>query len=223
MRPRQISLLAPLLLASSCTTTETVRGMCGSPPYASVCVGPMTVRSDRVDEFRRGSKLAVDAIGSAGFEHDLQLFIDTHARGGRHADAWRGVTSAHEVVNGLLEAVGAVSIRTMNDLMGAAYRLRHNVALEGHGAGPILVNPFYMGSAANYANTIAHEAAHRPPLRLSHPHYGGSTRDVGECEPPYVIGSLVQKQIGGRHWEPDADDCPLLATLLAKRTPTRTQ
>lgn len=216
MRPAKCFVLPFFLLAGGCTTTETVQGVCGSGPHASVCVGSMTVRSDRVEEFRRASKLAVDAIGSAGFAHDLQRFIDTEAHRGRHATAWDSVTNASDAVSGLFAALGDVSIRTMNDAMGAAYRLRHNVALEGQGAGPILVNPYYRGSAADYANTIAHEAAHRPPLRLGHPDYGGSTKGVGLCEPPYVIGSLVQKQIEGPGWEPGPDDCALLAPMFGK-------
>ena len=70
----------------------------------------------------------------------------------------------------------------MNDAIGAWYRLFDNLALEGEGNGPILVNPFYRGSVADYANTIGHEAAHRPPLALGHPHYGGATRITRQSE-----------------------------------------
>lgn len=197
----------------ACTTTRTISGLCGSPPHQAVCVNQMTVREDKVEEFQTSSRLAIDAIASEGFRSDLTAFIANHARTGGHSAAWSRVNDAGGVVAGLLQGIQGVSVATMSDMMGAWYKIKSrggNMALEGNGEGPILVNPFYQGSRADYANTIAHEAAHRAPLFLEHPSYRFRRHDIGECEPPYVIGSLVQKQIEGPSWQWTGDDCALL-------------
>lgn len=200
------------LTAGGCTTTRTVSGLCGSPPHQATCLGPMTVREDSADEYRAASRMAIDGVASPGFAVDLEQFLASSARSGRHAAAWAGVSDARQVVSGLMEGLQGVAVHTLSDASSLWWKLKSwgtNNALEGDGDGPILVNAYYKADSATFANTIAHEAAHRGPLRLSHPHYG-SDNTAGLCEPPYVIGSLVQKQAEGSRWSPKGH-CPLLS------------
>jgi hypothetical protein len=200
---RLIIAMALAVLASACTTTRSVQGLCGSQPNQSVCLGKMNVRDDRVTEFQASSRMTIDAIASDGFLRDLDWFVTNHARTGGHEKAWRPVTDARSVVAGLLAGISGVEVDTMSDPVGTWWLIKSfgkNKAIEGDGTGPILVNPFYDGAARDYANTIGHEAAHRPPLSLRHPNFKYGSYGVGSCEPPYVIGSLVEKQVRGSNW-----------------------
>jgi hypothetical protein len=149
----------------------------------------------------------VDALHSAGFEDSFARFRRDHAGSGAHAQAW---TAAHDstvprlrrVLHGLeIETYGGISGWWVNWLYG-------NLAYDGTEEGPIRINRWGLPrSSASIANTIAHEAAHR--VGMSHPSYGSRT-SVGLCEPPYVIGSLVEKQIVGSSWRAGENDCALL-------------
>lgn len=91
-----------------------------------------------------------------------------------------------------------------------------NLAYDG-GLGteePISLNEFGLSrKTASISGSIVHEAAHRIGLR--HDNYGEKkTRDLGKCEPPYVIGQLVNRKIEGDAWEFDElNDCEFIREI----------
>jgi len=157
--------------------------------------------------FLEASRAAVDALYSPGFEADLRAFIVTHARSGEHAALWAGVESEATIAS-LRRAIQGQDVDTVGGLRGwFSHIFFHNTAYDGQESGPILFNRFALRRPVpSLANTIVHEVAHR--IGLSHRWRGRS--EAARCEPPYVIGSLIEKAIVGPAWRPSRDDCSLL-------------
>lgn len=173
----------------------------------------MEVPEDRAQDYIAASQRAIDVVASSEFRSALDEFISSHAGQGAHSPEWEGV-EAGETVAQLLEGFNGLSITTMNDISGFfKHRFYGTKASDGSEKGPIYLNPFYEGSIATYANTFAHEAAHRQPADLGHDHYqigsSAAEKKIGLCEPPYVIGSLVERQIESELKSPQ-DHCALL-------------
>ena len=137
-----------------------------------------------------------------------QDFRDVHSDDGRHAAAWEGVDPDRTVI-AMQAALDGQRVATYGGLRGWFLRTFFgNTAYDGSADGPILLNRAALPrSAPSIANTFAHEIAHRAGLR--HPH-SGSSLAVARCEPPYVIGSLVEKHASGAAWRAGPDDCHLL-------------
>lgn len=193
---------------SGCTSLKVINpGGCGSNDHDSICLGKTNVPSEQVNLFLKASKQAVDAVASDEFRDDLTDFVKRHSGSGGHSSAWQGV-EADTIPNRLLDEIQGMQISTFGGIKGLFYKLCCGTkAFEGDGVGPILVNRWSLPrSSASIANTIVHEAAHR--IGLTHPHSSTNT-DIANCEPPYLIGSLVEKQIPGAEWNPDGD-CSLL-------------
>ena len=180
---------------------------CGSPPHEQVCLGRLDVPAERRAAFLAASRSAVDALYSPGFESDLRAFIATHAHRDAHAERWSGV-EADATIAALRRAIRDQDVSTIGGLRGwFSRRFFHNAAYDGRTSGPILFNRFALDrTVASLANTIVHEVAHR--IGLSHRRQGRSA--AARCEPPYVIGSLIEKAIIGPRWRPSPDDCSLL-------------
>lgn len=202
-----ILLTTTALSVTSCARSTTVKGGC-TASGESMCLGEMQVPRDQVDSFQTAARLALEAVSSPGFEHDLISFVDAHTSSGLHAVAWRGV-DPRTVVARLREIAPSVRVATYG---GPGAWLKHrfsgNLAYDGDSAGPIRINRWGLPrSAPSPANTISHEMAHR--VGLTHP---SSSHDFATalCEPPYVIGSLVEKYATVGPWAPSANDCPLL-------------
>jgi hypothetical protein len=185
-------------------------GGCGSGEQSRICVGRIQVPASKLPLFQTASTQAVDALASPGFRADLAQFIAGLSPSDAHSAAWTN-RDADALVAGLLRGVNGVPIKTYGGFWAyiIAKGPARNVAKEGKSGGPIRLNLHALGSSAEIANSIAHEAAHRTPLLLGHPSYDSDV-DVGYCEPPYVIGQLVQKQIQGAAWKPGDTDCDRL-------------
>lgn len=204
--------LGAILLAGCSTTTLGARG-CGTGAAADICVGGLSVPAKKRDLFEQASRQAIDAIASAEFERGLAEFIAHRAAGGSHSGAWREKT-APGIVAGLKAGLPGVRIVTYGGIIGwFKYKFSGELATDGGGTGRIRINRWGIESAATIAQSIAHEAAHQPPLELEHPRYDAKDYEAGQCEPPYVIGTLVRKQIEGPGWTVRPTDCHLLRNV----------
>ncbi len=214
-RKRFASLAAAacLILPLAASAAVGARGGCGTGVNSAICVGQMQVPAKQVALFQAAGTGAVDALASPGFRRDLEAFIAGLSPADPHAAAWTNRDAA-ALADGLLRGVDGVDIRTYGGLWAwiTAKGPTRNVAKEGRPGGPILLNRYAVGTHAEVANSIAHEAAHRAPLLLRHPSYDESPT-VGYCEPPYVIGQLVEKQVAGPSWKPEDADCGKLRDL----------
>jgi hypothetical protein len=199
-----------LVLPAAGLAAAPSEGGCGTGANRSICVGRMNVPANKVPLFQAASTQAIDALASPGFRADLERFIAGLSPGEAHAAAWTN-RDVDALVAGLLRGVHGVRIKTYGGPWAyvIAKGPAKNVAKEGRVGGPILLNVYALGSSAEIANSIGHEAGHRVPLLLRHPSYERDTA-IGYCEPPYVIGQLVQKQIEGPAWKPGATDCSKL-------------
>ena len=192
-------LLSVAVAVSGCASFKTLEpGGCGSSPNEHACLGKTVVPEQQADLFIRSSKLAIDAIASQEFKDDLARFVRDHTSSGKHSDAWVGI-DASSIPDRLLKKTEGMQIATFGGIKGAWFAICCGTrAREGNSVGPILLNRWYLPrSSESIANTIVHEAAHR--IGLTHPH-SSSDSDIANCEPPYVIGSLVEKHITGADW-----------------------
>ena len=181
---------------------------CGSGANGAICLGEMDVPQRFRSTFADAGRLAIDGVSSQAFAADLASFMTLHTGGGAHAKAWQGLDPS-TIVADLSRGMQGREVTTYGGLRGwFVNAVFGNVAYDGEADGPIRLNRAALPRpAASIANTIAHEVAHRTGLK--HPH---SKRQlaVARCEPPYVIGSLVEKHATGSTWQVGADDCPLL-------------
>jgi len=185
-----------------CTTTSTINpGGCGTTPFDTVCLGETTVPSEHKELFLVSSNQAIDVISSQAFKDDLANFIKLHSTSGKHSAAWSGVDTT-SIPQRLLQEVQGMQISTFGGIKGLFYKVFYGTkALEGDAVGPILLNRWFLPrSSASIANTIVHEAAHR--IDFSHPSVKKDSK-TANCEPPYLIGSLIEKHILGSNWHPN--------------------
>jgi hypothetical protein len=181
---------------------------CGSPPNQSVCLGEIDVPEAHRPAFANAARLAIDALHSDRFERELQAFIRDHAQSGDHAGRWRGV-EAGATVAALRAALPRQRITTYGGVFAwLNHRFAGNLAYDGDEEGPIRVNRTALPRpAVEIANTIAHEVAHRIHLR----HRKNGRSPEARCEPPYVIGSIVERISRGAEWQKSGGDCALLS------------
>jgi hypothetical protein len=200
-----VAVATPLLAAS-------LPGGCGTAANSGICLGEMRVPAKKAALFQAASTQAIDALASRGFRNDLAAFISRLSPADAHAAAWTK-RDPDALVSELLGGVNGVEIETYGGLWALiiAKGPTQNVAREGRPGEAIQLNRYALGTSADIANSIAHEAAHRAPVALRHPSYERSN-SIGYCEPPYVIGQLVQKQIEGAQWRPDGTVCAKLRT-----------
>lgn len=163
--------------------------------------------------FTDAGTAAVRAVASSEFRADLAEFIQRRAPANSR-DPWWGVdatATADRVHAELLD----FSVTTYGGLYGWFLNtFWGNLAYDG-GGGPVRLNRAGLPrSMPSVANTFAHEAAHRVGLR--HPS-SNDDLNLAECEPPYVIGSLVEKHAQGTSWRPGESDCADLADVGSGR------
>lgn len=208
-RWRWAAVLTVTVFAASMTQAQ--EQPCGSGAQSAICFGAIDVPDDQRGTFTLAARQAIDAIHSREFAEDLKNFATRHAAHGNHAAAWAGVDPVATIA-ALKAGVPGQRVATYGGLRGWFLRTFFgNVAYDGSAEGPILLNRAALPrSAPSIANTFAHEIAHRAGLR--HPH---SSRDLAtaRCEPPYVIGTLVEKHAAGQEWRADSDDCHLFRGL----------
>jgi hypothetical protein len=187
-----------VVLISGCTTLTTINGICGSSPRNDVCMGDQSIPEGQEELFRTASTEVVDAIGSVQFLSDLERFESLFALEVALSKAWSNV-KIEQVQSSLLNEIRGLEIETYGGVKGLFLKLVYgNVAYDGSSDGPIRLNRWALPrSSASIANTIAHEAAHR--IEFQHPNSDNDLK-IANCEPPYVIGSLVEKAIEPTKW-----------------------
>lgn len=204
---RRLSTIGLLCIASAAAGQDSELP-CGSPPNESVCLGEIDVPDAHRSTFNQAARLAVNGLHSEEFERELAAFIRDHAASGPHSGRWASV-EAGPIVARLRQGVKGQDIITYGGLIARMnYRVNGNLAYDGAETGPIKVNREALPRPAEeIANTIAHEVAHR--IGLKHRRRGRS--EPARCEPPYVIGSLIEKWASAGRWRRrSGDDCHLL-------------
>lgn len=206
---RALVILSPLVLAS-CATLTTVSNVCSEGTEPQVCIGPMEVPKDQAETFRKAANSTISLLHTVQVQSQLDKFIRTQVNQKANAPwhaAWKGLT-ADKIATDLKSSVDQTALETYGGFCGLMkYWFSHNVATEGVAGGPIRLNRWALPrTSASIANTIAHEVSHKAGMR--HPSSG---RDLGiaDCEPPYVVGRIVEQLI--TETTPDHPRCPLPA------------
>ncbi|KPH65636.1 hypothetical protein [Pseudoalteromonas porphyrae] len=202
------TLTLSVLFITGCTSFTTVNpGGCGTSTLNTVCLGKTTVPTKHRKLFLVASNQAIDVISSHAFKNDLENFVKLHANTGRYSTAWLGIDTS-TITDRLIQEIQGLQVSTFGGVKGLFYTVFYGTnAFEGDGTGPILLNRWSLPrSSASIANTIVHEVTHR--IGLSHPSIK-KDRKTANCEPPYLIGSLVEKHILEGNWDPKGH-CQLL-------------
>lgn len=189
---------------------------CGLPPHANVCLGRMDVPSKFEVKFRQGARSSIAAVLSEALEPALTEFIQQHAADPKIAASWKDHDAPAIVTAEREHYTKSINITTNRGLGALWVRIfSHNIAYEGvpstDGTRHVPVNRYAMRfeTAGDVANTIAHEVAHA--AGLTHPDSDGNLSRAF-CEPPYVIGTLVQKIAEGDAWRwKSSGDCACFA------------
>jgi len=194
----RLSVVILVFLFSGCASLTAINGSCGSHPNNNICLGEELIPEGQEELFRKSSNEVIDAIGSKEFRDDLGRFESLFSKEGPHSLAWSNI-NVETVPNALISEINGLKIETYGGIKGLFYKVFFgNVAFDGSLDGPIRLNRWALPrSSASIANTISHEAAHR--IGLVHPN-SGDDLDIANCEPPYVIGSLVEKMIAPNEW-----------------------
>jgi hypothetical protein len=204
------STLAILLLFNS-TTPSPIKGACGttSPEARTCCLGSMDVPRRQQQLFIDGSRKAIDILYSQEFADNLARYVATLPDSYKQQSAWKNV-DAQQTVQELRKKVCGLNITTYGGPRGLWVKVfSGNIAYDGEGSdpnSPIRINRWGLANrtAEQVANTIAHEAAHRVGL-----HHPSSGKDLiaANCEPPYIIGDLVEALAKGKKWDPNTYSC----------------
>ena len=168
--PKLITVSAALVLgaaAAAAALAAVVQGGCGTGANTGICIGTMRVPAKKAALFQTASTQAVDALASPGFRDDLARFIVALSPSDRYSAAWTR-RDADALVSGLLKGVNGVEIETYGGPWAyiIAKGPAQNVAKEGNPGEAIRLNRYALGTSAEIANSIAHEAAHRDPVGL---------------------------------------------------------
>jgi hypothetical protein len=204
-----LALFAPQAKAQTTTKDPLSAKSCGSDRNENICLGQLLVPEKYKLTIEEAGRDAINALYSDGFAEDFALFLSRHGSDGPHAKAWNSVDQT-STISALKDKVHGQAISTYGGLRGWFVNFVYgNVAYDGGATGPIRLNRAALPrSVSSIANTIAHEVAHR--AGLTHPH-SDDRLEIARCEPPYVIGSLVEKHIVGPKWKASSNDCHLLS------------
>lgn len=197
--------LVCITLLPACSSIVTIPGGCGTEGRSGTCLGEMSIPDTETATFELASQQAIDAIYSEDFVRDLALFVNEDAKSGEHTAAWERFVISKEVASLRAEVTG-VNIDTYGGIWGWILNVfAGNLAKDGVENGPILLNRWALPRPSeSIANTITHEVSHR--AGMVHPH-SNSNLTIAQCEPPYVVGTLVEKTIVGVAWKPSQFDC----------------
>lgn len=204
--------LLPLLFGG-CTHLTTLPKTCGSGQNSSVCTGAMEIPEEKASDFKSAGRLAIDAVYSDEFKTTLAQCMDLRLAQGPLPSEWKGWT-AESIVTRLREQVPLLSLKTYGGLPGGwVYFWSDNLAYDGApGSEPIRVNRWGLWRRPeSFANTLIHEAAHKIGLT----HYSKNRI----CDPPYVIGSVVERMAMGPAWKWTGGHCDWLAACLQPESP----
>ncbi len=199
-----------VLLANSEVCAQ-VKKPCGTTTSdaRACCIGKLDVPADRLQLFLDGSRIAIDIVYSPEFEAALRQHVACLPEASRLSAPWAGF-EVDAVLTRLRKQVCGLNVTTYGGIRGLWVRTFYgNIAYDGEGSketDPIRVNRWGLANRtpAAVANTIAHEAAHRIGWR--HP---SSEKDLkkAKCEPPYVIGNIVEKLASKQQWTSSDCEC----------------
>lgn len=188
-----------------------MKGACGTitPEARACCLGNMNVPSGRQQVFIDGSRKAIGVLYSQEFAEDFARFVASLPNSYKQNSAWKEV-DAQKKIQELRNRVCGLNITSYGGPIGLWKKVKYgNIAYDGEGSNPdspIRINRWGLDNRdeADIANTIAHEAAHR--VGLAHP---SSKNDIAlaQCEPPYVIGNMVEQLARDKKWNPHAFAC----------------
>jgi len=211
--PRLLSSLLFLFLSGGCTHFTTLPKTCGSAPNSDICIGKMEIPEEKTHDFTLAGQLAINAVYSEEFERTLERCMEQRLTQGPLPEDWEKQT-ARSIVSQLREQVPQLSLVTYGGISGAwLYVFYGNLAFDGApGLEPIRVNRWGLWRPPeSFANTIVHEAAHK--IGLSH------FSENRVCDPPYVIGSIVERLAIGPKWTWTSEHCDWLAACLQSKSP----
>jgi hypothetical protein len=194
MNIKIILILVTFLLVVSCTSLTVLdSGGCGTGTASNTCLGKQVIPDEQIEQFNKASQQVIDVLSSTQFQNELMSFIEQHAQEGKYVNSWVGF-NASSIQTKIIVEINGMEVETYGGVYGWFYALFFgNKAFDGAKDGPIRLNRFALPRPSeSIANTIAHEAAHR--IGLSHPHSDKRGQlKVAYCEPPYIIGSIVEK------------------------------
>jgi len=182
-----------------------------SDSLTTVHMGEMVVPKEKEQVFKEAACMAVQILYSKEFRKELTKYIANHTNDGDYAEAWQG-WDVDKIISGLKEHINGITVITDGSPAELwDYTFFGNLAWDGDSSGPIRLNQFGLNrDAASIANSFIHEVSHR--AGMGHPH--SSIRGAWEtaiCEPPYVIGSILEKIAKGNAWTwKKAADCKCL-------------
>jgi hypothetical protein len=185
-----------VIMISGCATKVTLPSTCGLV-RTDVCIGSISAPKSAVDSLQLGAQQAIDVIYSMEFEAALQDFQKENAGALLQVKAWSGFDNA-AVVEKLRAKIKIMRIETKGGpFWYLRYKFAGNLARDGAGEGPIQLNEWaFPRSPSSFANSIAHEIAHK--AGLIHPSSSANFL-AALCEPPYIVGTLVEGSIVGKH------------------------
>jgi hypothetical protein len=197
---------------AACAHTATVGGVCAPAPNAAVCVGSMTVPPGDEARFQDGAKKAIDAVLSPDFESKLSAFMLAHSTAPAIEASWRGWDAPRIALEERNHFTNQIGVHTYDGPGALYYRIfKHNIAFEGvpddAGNRSVPINRFALKgrTATDIANTLSHEVAHA--VGLTHPD-SDTNLPRAFCEPPYVIGTIVEQIVEGADWKwSSSGDC----------------
>lgn len=204
--------LANTLLLLSGSLVDTHRpGSCGtiSAEARQCCLGNMEVPQKHQQLFVDGSQKAIDIVYSQAFANYFTQYVAALPPKYKNNSPWHDV-NAPQVVQALRQRLCGLTITTYGGISGLWVKTFYgNIAYDGEGAQPntpIRINRWGLANrdAADVANTIAHEAAHR--VGLTHPS-SDKNLSLANCEPPYIIGRIVEALARGKQWDNEDLHC----------------
>lgn len=165
---------------------------------SAVKLGEMIVPEDREDDFKKAACAAVQVLYSDEFRNELGDYISKHASQGEFSAAWEG-WDVDKIIAGLKDKINGIQVVTYGGPVAwLKLKTSGNLAYDGQEGGPIRLNePGLNGrDVASIANSIIHEVSHR--VGMTHPH-SSSDFSTALSEPPYVIGSILERIINRKH------------------------
>lgn len=151
--------------------------------------------------------MVVVTVYSSQFRNELQRQIDIHQSGAEYGPAWTNLT-ADSIIERMKRSMTGINVKTFRGPRATLlYYLAGNLAYDGTSRGPIKINETEIAKRSKYdfANTIAHELAHRAGLEHPHSEVKGKFK-IALCEPPYVVGEIVEKMCNSA-WQFDEYNC----------------
>jgi hypothetical protein len=195
---RHLALIFLVVVQTGCSKLGNIDQINGTSAPATIVMSGQKIPENKIETVQQAGTQAIDAIYSPQFENELASWMRINLQhGGDHLEAWRGLSSSG-IASDMKESIKGLSISTYGGPVAVfKFWCFGNLAFDGSTNGPILLNRWALRErdVASVANSIAHETAHR--VGLSHPSYSSSHK-VGEMEPPYVIGEIVERIVEKR-------------------------